>query len=308
EFRGMRFTVPLAKGLGDVFYEQASRILQEQLNLLYVAWTRPVSELYCLLTSTPHYDRYPMTKALDALLTPYFKEDAQDDVYEFGDRPEPEAAPAPKPPAEAPARPEETPLPDEISPPGEILPPMSWLPRLKIYRHFSKDIPREDILARETMFDEKARGTLIHHALSKLKPTGQIQTDCARAVQNALNAHADILPREKNTQREIARDITKALAWAASLPALAGPLEKGLAECPILDREGKEHRPDLIVMDKSETVVVEYKTGVPSPEHGPQVRRYLGLLNDMPGVSKNLRGMLIYLDAHATQEVLWEEL
>jgi len=310
EFRGMRILVPLAKGLGDVFYTRAGQILQEQLNLLYVAWTRPVSELYCLLTTTPHYDRYPMTKALDTLLAPYFKDpEKEDEVYEFGEKPELKAATAPRLPAEAAPGdikpPSEVPPPGKILPPGEISPPMSWLPRLKIYRHFSKDVSREDILIRENAFDEKARGTLIHHALSKLKLTGEVQADCKRAAQSALCAYADILPREKNIQKEVARDITEALAWAASLPALAGLLKTGVAECPIMDTDGKEHRPDLVVMDKSETVVVEYKTGAPSAEHAPQVRRYLGLLNDMPGISKNLRGILVYLDGREIQEMIF---
>ena len=254
---------------------------------------------------------YPMTRALDALLGPYFKDLEEDGgIYEFGEKPEADAATAPRPeprPEEAP-RPGDITRPGEMLPPGEILspgdiePPMSWLPRLKIYRHFSRDVSREDILAGKAAFDEKARGTLMHHALSRLKSTGEVQADCARAVQSALNAHMDILPQEEKMRLEIAQDITEAMAWAASLPALAGLLEKGLPECPILDTDGKEHRPDLIVMDKSETVVVEYKTGAPSPEHGPQVRRYLRLLADMPGVSRNLRGVLVYLDKREIQE------
>jgi CRISPR/Cas system-associated exonuclease Cas4 (RecB family) len=51
-------------------------------------------------------------------------------------------------------------------------------------------------------------------------------------------------------------------------------------------------------------MVLEYKTGLPNPEHVGQVQRYLGLLAAMPelGVRK-FRGLLIYLDSKEIQEV-----
>ena len=40
EFKGNRLLVPMKKGLGETYHESLGRAVREQLNLLYVAWTR----------------------------------------------------------------------------------------------------------------------------------------------------------------------------------------------------------------------------------------------------------------------------
>ena len=68
-------------------------------------------------------------------------------------------------------------------------------------------------------------------------------------------------------------------------------------ECSILftDDKGKvqERRPDRVITDGKETIVIDYKTGKQSAEHEKQVQRYMQLLHDMG--MPNLRGYLWYV-------------
>lgn len=68
-------------------------------------------------------------------------------------------------------------------------------------------------------------------------------------------------------------------------------------ECSILftDDKGKvqEKRPDRVITDGKETIVIDYKTGKQSTEHEKQVKRYMKLLQDM-GLP-HIRGYLWYV-------------
>ncbi|NJB69410.1 ATP-dependent exoDNAse (exonuclease V) beta subunit [Desulfobaculum xiamenense] len=306
----VRLLVPMCKELGGQYWQRCAELMQEQLNLLYVAWTRPVAELHCLITSTKHYDRYPFVRGLDTLLHTEDWKPGEDGLphREFGTRPAvPDAVELPAHAAELPA-PDEAPAMATVAEPSvdadadEAALPMGWLPRLKIHRHFSKDLTREDMLAGR-VWDERARGTLMHTTLDRLRLTGDTQADLRRAAAGAVAAHADILPVGDEVRAAIADEATDILAWAMSVPGFATWKATGSPECPILDAEGNEHRPDLLVSGPDGTLVVEYKTGAQKPEHIEQVRRYLRLVAAMDGLPAPHRGIILYLDRRTTLPV-----
>ena len=72
-------------------------------------------------------------------------------------------------------------------------------------------------------------------------------------------------------------------------------------ECTILTPEG-EYRPDRVVTNGEETVVVDFKFGNPHKGYVEQVRRYMQLLRDMglPGVKGYLwfviKGEVVKID------------
>ncbi|WP_172961816.1 UvrD-helicase domain-containing protein [Desulfovibrio ferrophilus] len=299
EFQGMRLLAPPCKEMDDTYWELASRTLLEQLNLLYVAWTRPEEELYALLTGSSRTKIRPFVKALEILLAHHpFDESGSHPVYEHGQRPEAsdkalaqgdqdstEASLAPSDPA--------------IS--GEPEAPMSWLPRLKIHRHFALDAPLDALLGGGPTYDARARGTLIHDAMDRLGSSGI--ADTTQAVRAAISTHADILPPGDESRSTIQAEVEGILRWAVELPNFQGWVKRGLPECPILDAEGNEHRPDLLVLDPDETIVVEYKTGTPDPAHRDQVRRYMKLLAAMDNVAPTMRAVIVYLDQRSLTEV-----
>lgn len=259
--------------------EDAIRGTMEQINLLYVAWTRPSEELYAFITKTSFsLSRSSMGKALEALLEDIPFEDG---VYSCGSPPETvkertltEAI------IEEAAIGQTTPL--EHAPAPASGPLMAWLPRLKIFRN-----PMDD-----KGFTERQRGLLAHACLEALR----FPPNIARAVEQGMRAFPIPLPDPD----AVKNDMAKILAWYAALPEAPVWLRYGSQELPLMDTDGSIHRVDLLVDEPGKDVLaVEYKTGHPTPNHIVQVQRYLSLLG--PAVRRRhgrrgVSGMIVYLD------------
>ena len=65
-------------------------------------------------------------------------------------------------------------------------------------------------------------------------------------------------------------------------------------EASVMTTEGKEYRPDRVMIGKGRTIVLDYKTGKEEPEHSRQVERYGDLLIEM-GYDK-VEKYLLYID------------
>ena len=77
-------------------------------------------------------------------------------------------------------------------------------------------------------------------------------------------------------------------------------------ECSIIstDKDGNmvEHRPDRVMKDEHETVVVDFKFGKPKPEYHDQIKGYMKLLESMGHA--HVKGYLWYVYPNKIQEVL----
>jgi hypothetical protein len=73
-------------------------------------------------------------------------------------------------------------------------------------------------------------------------------------------------------------------------------------EAGILTPGGDVFRPDRVIFNKNETVIMEFKTGLPDPKHRNQLDNYGHLLEQM-GYS-NIRKLLVYIDETVNVEVL----
>lgn len=76
-------------------------------------------------------------------------------------------------------------------------------------------------------------------------------------------------------------------------------------ECAILyyDEDGKitERRPDRVITDGKETIVIDYKFGKPNDDYADQVRNYMQRLTDMG--HSNVKGYLWYVNRNAVEPV-----
>lgn len=76
-------------------------------------------------------------------------------------------------------------------------------------------------------------------------------------------------------------------------------------ECNIVstaeDASVKEHRPDRVMKDGNETIVVDFKFGKPHPEYHEQVREYMNLLCQLG--CPNVKGYLWYVYPNKIEEV-----
>jgi ATP-dependent exoDNAse (exonuclease V) beta subunit len=281
-------------GLPEEYY--AARVTEEleRLNLLYVAWTRPVEELHAFLTlPEERLAHLPLARGL-RVLADHYARSAPPCQWEHLDRAEEEACPQPAPPPLLPPE-AEAPAPLEADPAWR---PMDWLPRLKIYR---------SPLA-EPALTPARRGDLAHLCLEHLILT-RPEDAAARAadVGQAVRLGLSLFPLPLENPEEAAADMRSCLEWFAALPEAAFWLRHGRREQSLLDANGALHRVDLLAEEPGPPALlraVDYKTGRAEgagPAYRAQMRRYMGLLSGARDLQ--VAGVLVFLDERRLEEV-----
>ena len=282
---GASLLVPMRKELGPQYWQRQCQALLEQINLLYVAWTRASEEMHAFVPSDGLM-RAPLTAALNLMLDMAGR-NAEYALLEIGQPPRrtrrEEVAPCPKP----------YPVRIDTVPAGtETL--VRWLPRLKVYRHFSADT--------QYGFTESERGNIFHAALEYLAwlgPDGDISADC---VESAVAQALSLYPLPKELRIQAAGELRQGLGWFLSLPQATPWLRRGRPEISLLSEDGKVLRTDLLVELDKELHVIDFKTGRPASGHREQVLGYMRLVARADG--RPVRGYLAYLDLRELQEVI----
>lgn len=72
-------------------------------------------------------------------------------------------------------------------------------------------------------------------------------------------------------------------------------------ECSIISPDGKTHRPDRVITNGKETIVIDFKFGRQSAQHKQQVKEYMQLLEKMG--MKNISGFLWYVTLSEIEKV-----
>ena len=73
-------------------------------------------------------------------------------------------------------------------------------------------------------------------------------------------------------------------------------------ECSILNKNGETtRRPDRVMVNGDEVIVVDYKFGKENEEYNKQVTRYMNLLSDMG--YRNVKGYLWYVYKNRIMEI-----
>ena len=140
-------------------------------------------------------------------------------------------------------------------------------------------------------------GSILHEIFSTI----QTEKDIPEALQR-LQFEGILYDEEMTAER-----ITSMLRKRLSDPRAASwfsPRWTLFNECTILsveDGEVHEHRPDRVITDGDEWIVVDFKFGHPDPEYHTQVRRYMDLLSSMG--HQNIKGYLWYVYSNKIEEV-----
>ncbi|MBI9080190.1 MAG: UvrD-helicase domain-containing protein [Pseudodesulfovibrio sp.] len=275
QYKGHRLLTPMKKGLGKPYHSSLGRAVREQLNLLYVAWTRAREELHGFFTKKPTHS--PALAAMNLFL------DLDDEtVFEYG-----------QPPAEGPPA-------QHVSKPATIdLPPsdqstelMAWLPRLRVYRH-NLD---------EYFYNERMRGEVAHRAMEHVRVTGNTMADTDRAIRLAMQDFPALGALEDTELKTLEHDLHDMVTWALGNDRLLIWLANGLREPEVMDAKGKFKRFDLLYQG-TETVVIDFKTGQPSPKNREQILDYMNILECIPSTQGKPKGFLVYLDLKEIHEV-----
>jgi ATP-dependent exoDNAse (exonuclease V) beta subunit len=284
---GLDLATRETRELPDLYYPARVREELERLNLLYVAWTRPVYELHAFLTN-------PGTRAAGALklLAGIYREQCGDrfcrwerpgaeDRAESGDarpesgdapgaRPESGDAPGARPESgDAPdARPESGDAPDARPESGDApgarpqsrpLPPLPWRPmqtwpRLKIFRSHPETAPAgerpgyAETGVPGSSLTARERGVLLHLCLEHLHlPRVGGREAVEEAVARAAACALRLFPPPLEQTESVAGELRAALLRFAALPDAAAWLACGLREQSVMDEQGKVYRTDLLV-------------------------------------------------------------
>ncbi|MDX1908112.1 MAG: UvrD-helicase domain-containing protein [Bacteroidia bacterium] len=131
----------------------------------------------------------------------------------------------------------------------------------------------------------RAWGTLVHEALALVNTHDDIPAALTTLLQQGVIREAQLEP------------LQAVLTEVISLPDVAAWYDgswTAYRERAILVRPGLTLRPDRVMVRGQEAIVVEYKTGHPSPDHADQVQQYLSLMSQL-GYTQ-VQGYVYYLN------------
>jgi len=271
--QGQRLLTPMKKGLGKPYQTSKARAVREQLNLLYVAWTRAREELYGFFTEKPADSPALATMNL-------FLDMGDDPLFEYGSMPEE----GPTSERELKAVAKELPLQTDAA---NL---MEWLPRLRVYRH-NRD---------EYFYNERMRGEVAHKAMEYLRINEDDEGDMERAITLAKQDFPALGALDEAELNGLDTDLHAMVRWVLSDKRLRQWIGQGEREPEVMDSDGNFKRLDLLYR-KDEIVVADFKTGQPSPKNKEQVLDYMKILQETG--YDNPQGYLIYLDLHEVHHV-----
>ncbi len=265
--------------VSEQYLAEKTKMLVENMNLLYVALTRPTKRLY-ILASTPKPTKDGKMSRVSHWLHGY---QSTINSYQLSDN---------------------SLLVGNIS----LIPSMLTSHQTSNITHYtshiatviSSDRSRDLRLRRqaERIFDvetfevKKEHGNKVHYALSLVKSGKDIQMAVNRILAEGL-----VEPKE-------AKVIEASIGQIVNHPDLAYLFAEGnkiLNEREILTPDGKQHRPDRVVEFDDKVVIIDYKTGQQADSHKKQLNKYRSLYQDMG--YRNVEGLLIYVERNNVEIV-----
>lgn len=250
-----------------LYSREASKSKLDLLNLIYVAFTRASERLYILAGKQPEAS-VAEPKSVTTLLAAYLQSaslyQADTRVYTFGDSVTVSAT-------EQGSGSSEEPSPEYQS--------ADWRSRLI----FAARAPGS--WQAEAPERSQARGNLLHQALSFVDYPATIPRAVKKLIQLGLI--------ETNEADEITAILEDIINHPEVKPFFSEECTI-ITEKEILTPEGKNLRPDRVVVHKTHTDVIDYKTGMPSEAHQTQVLHYASVLSGMG--YPEVRAWLLYLE------------
>lgn len=140
-----------------------------------------------------------------------------------------------------------------------------WFPDIALQD--KEELLRGDRLSREQRF-----GNQFHLAMSLVNHVDDISNTLEYMTKNGSV--------ESEFTAEIAARIQSAFELMEFRELFTDALEILNEQTIILD-ENTQERPDKLILKEHETIVVDYKTGLPSPKDTKQIQRYIATLNSM---------------------------
>jgi len=268
-----RTMLPLTKviteiGFEDIYEQEQEKNRLDFLNLVYVAFTRASKALFAIGKDS----RDEFGTLLNNYISVKGNTNQENNFYEFGTLENKQEI------VSGDKKEEQFTLENTIS--------TDWKEIIKIAE-------AEEVFWLEKDFDKASSfGTLVHKILSTINFTDEIE--------NAVNNYLISGLIDKTEQEGILNMINKLV----ELPLLKRYFSHEVIvknETELMDKYGRSIRPDRIVIDGKELIIIDYKTGKKDEEHILQIQNYANAFADIG--FENIKCFLVYL----AKEIVVEE-
>jgi ATP-dependent exoDNAse (exonuclease V) beta subunit len=242
------------------FYHERLHSCVDNLNALYVALTRARETMIIFTPDHPSRQTHDLSQLIRTCLESNYGQ-RETGVYEWGDWWHPEA------------KTKSDTAPEEVT--------VSKLPSIVPYKRIHLLLrPRGGDM------DDKQRqyGLLMHDILSHVKTADDIDSAVRAQANKGVISHSEADTLVKHMRTLVTNE--KTAAW------FDGSMEV-LNEVDILFGDGQSGRPDRVMRNQNQVVVVDYKFGEKKNAHIKQIRHYRYLIEQMG--YKNVDAFLWYV-------------
>ena len=275
----------------SAYLQERLQLWVDNLNLLYVAFTRAGKNLIC-------WGRDGQKSTVSELLAAVLPEIArqgtgqwseEDHTFEYG-------TPHPSIPATAQSAQTANRLlqkPDKLAVQMVSTHPAVTFRQSNRSADFIAGLGEEE--AAHRMID---RGRLLHTLFASIKVLEDIDPAVDRLIAEGVIA-------EKETEDEIRQLVHQAFSLPEVQDWYSGKWRL-FNECEIIWQENgqlKTRRPDRVMMHDGETLVVDFKFGKPNKKYNRQVKDYMDLLVRMGADPASTRGYLWYVDEKIIEKI-----
>ena len=264
--------------LAAQYTSELEKTFIENLNMLYVALTRPTQQLY-ILAQEKDFTNGNNKKSVAYLFYTYL--DHKNAWQQGGNQYTICQGSGPLKPSSSPANAASV---------------------LKIPRVISADRSQKLHLRRlaERVFDvetfekKKDLGNKVHYAFAEIKSYKDVDKALTKLLSDGI-----IEANERESLRE-------SIEGVIQMPELRGLFDEDVTvynekDILVSDPEIEIFRADRVVVAHDRVVILDYKTGAPKDDHKRQIRRYANLYRQMG--YQNVEAMLVYLEENRVEKV-----
>jgi ATP-dependent exoDNAse (exonuclease V) beta subunit len=244
------------EALRNFYSKEKEQVFVDALNLCYVALTRPQNRLYI----TNIFEKNGFGALLHEKLSELEGVIEDSGTLKFDYKPTDEKIPEDSG-DERKFKPEDN---------KDIL----WFPDIALQDN-------EEVFEAEYLSDEQRFGRQFHLLISKVSSIDLIDTELKNGVLSG--------DYETAFENDLRKKVKDAMSFS-SYQELIKNATQTLEEQSFIVENGEELRPDKIILKERETILIDYKTGIPNQRDEKQVARYKTTLESMgyPNVSSYL--------------------
>lgn len=240
--------------------QENTNIQTDSTNLLYVAFTRPKERLYIL-------NHFKQKNSFAATVHQTFKKLSEstekEGRIEILHKNSKSSLPTPKTSKEF--------HPIDIQ---DCL----WFPEIALQ-------DKAELTEKDFLSPERQRGVQFHHLMTKINSKENIATEIQKGIDEGV-IHLE-------NKQFLSDKITQTLTSNNYQSVLKGAT-KTLNEQAIITERGVEIRPDKIIFKPTETIILDFKTGIPKKQDTKQVKSYVQTLSKMQ--FPKVKGCLYYTE------------